>query len=294
MYEQIFELSGRMPHRLDKTRDDQLVGKTRVRERSAEFYESSDRAAFVRDEQYRSVGRCLSRVRIAPRGTEAPRQAGNDELLGIDQIRPREVEELTLLFMDIEGSTRLIHRLGDSYATVLLEHRRLMRKALEDHLGRVFDSHGDSFFASFQNSAAAARAAAAAQHALSSYPLPDDVQLKVRIGLHIGSPIAVGDGFVGLDVHRAARICAAAYGGQILLSGETANRLGDEASGELQVQELGEYTLRAGHSFEIERAILKQDLPLELLQCTRGLDAELLDERPSRLLVSPESLALPA
>lgn len=107
MYEQIFELSGRMPHRLDKTCDDQLVGKTRVRERSAELYEPSDRAASVRDEQYRSVGRCLSRVRLAPRGREARRQAGNDELkqvLGIDQIPERAFAEL----LDLKLSRRLI------------------------------------------------------------------------------------------------------------------------------------------------------------------------------------------
>ncbi len=161
---------------------------------------------------------------------------------------PRHLAEsagaLTLLFTDIEGSTRLIHRLGDSYAGVLLEHRRLLRETFEAHRGRIVDSHGDSFFASFERPAAAAEAAAAAQRALSSHQWPGGVQLKVRIGLHTGNPVVVADGLVGLDVHRAARICEAAYGGQVLLSRETAELLGQEGPSEIDIQDLGEHALR--------------------------------------------------
>jgi DNA-binding SARP family transcriptional activator len=151
---------------------------------------------------------------------------------------------LTLLFTDIEGSTRLLHRLGDDYAHVLLEHRRLLREALENRNGRIVDDHGDCFFATFASAREGAEAAAAAQRALAAYPWPESVSVKVRIGLHTGEPVPVGDGFVGLDVHRVARICDAAYGGQVLVSKEAAELLGDEFPEGLDIQDLGEHMLK--------------------------------------------------
>jgi DNA-binding SARP family transcriptional activator len=151
---------------------------------------------------------------------------------------------LTLLFTDIEGSTRLLHRLGDDYAQVLLEHRRLLREALEDRNGRIVDDHGDCFFATFPRAIDGAEAAAAAQRALAEYPWPERLPIKVRMGLHTGEPVPVGEGFVGLDVHRVARICDAAYGGQVLLSGEAVDELGDLRPAGVDIHDLGEHMLK--------------------------------------------------
>jgi DNA-binding SARP family transcriptional activator len=151
---------------------------------------------------------------------------------------------LALLFTDIEGSTRLLHRLGEGYAEVLGEHRRLLRDAFERFDGRVVDSYGDCFFVTFDEPNAAAEAASAAQQALASYPWPDGLPVRVRIGIHSGEPVRVGSGYVGLDVHRAARICAAAHGGQILLSRESAAALTAESSERMSLRDLGEHPLK--------------------------------------------------
>jgi DNA-binding SARP family transcriptional activator len=158
------------------------------------------------------------------------------------QERPT-VGQLTLLFSDIEGSTRLVHRLGESYAQVLVEHRRLLRDALEGRNGRIVDNHGDCFFAAFERASDAAEAAAAAQRSLASYPWPGRLPVRVRIGIHTGEPVAVEDGLVGLDVHRASRICDAAHGGQILLSRETAGLLAGPGV-LVDTKDLGEHVLK--------------------------------------------------
>ena len=129
----------------------------------------------------------------------------------------------TLVLTDIEGSTRLVHRIGDDYAHLLVEHRRLVRDAFEAREGRIVDNYGDSFFAIFDDSEDAVAACVDVQRAIGGYPWPPPVPLRVRVGVHAGRPVAVGEGFVGLDVHRGARICEAAHGGQVLLS-ETAAR----------------------------------------------------------------------
>ena len=154
------------------------------------------------------------------------------------------VGELTLLLTDIEGSTRLVHRLGSDYAHVLLEHRRLLREALEGHNGRIVDNYGDCFFATFSQPLDAAAAVAAAQRALTGYEWPERVPVKVRMGLHTGEPVAVGGGLVGLDVHRTARICDAAHGGQVLLSKETADLLTASPLEGLEIRDLGDHALK--------------------------------------------------
>jgi DNA-binding SARP family transcriptional activator len=151
---------------------------------------------------------------------------------------------LTLLLTDIEGSTRLLHRLGQDYAHVLVEHRRLLREAFESESGRIVDNYGDCFFAVFDRPIHAAAGAGAAQRALASYPWPNQLPVKVRMGIHTGEPIAVGDGFVGIDVHRAARICDAAHGGQVLLSKEAEDALTDGPPAGLDIRDLGDHRLR--------------------------------------------------
>ena len=122
---------------------------------------------------------------------------------------------VTLLFTDIEGSTRLVQQLGDGYAAALEQHRSAVRAALAAHAGEEIDCRGDEFSIAFGDPGEALAAAEAIQQA------PVD-GVRVRIGIHTGEPIRIDGGYVGLDVHRAARICAAGHGGQVLVSQATA------------------------------------------------------------------------
>jgi DNA-binding NarL/FixJ family response regulator len=125
---------------------------------------------------------------------------------------------VTLLFTDIEGSTRLLRELGDAYPAALEEHRRTVRAALAEANGEEIDCRGDEFSAGFADADDAIRAAAAIQDAGNG-------TMRVRIGVHTGEPVRVDGSYVGLDVHRAARICAAGHGGQVLLSETTHSAL---------------------------------------------------------------------
>jgi predicted ATPase/class 3 adenylate cyclase len=147
---------------------------------------------------------------------------------------------VTFLFSDIEGSTRLLRRLGDGYAAQLARHRELLREAFESHGGYVLDSEGDGSFAAFESAGEAAAGAEQAQRALASEAWPDGSEIRVRIGLHTGEPRVVDSNYVGLDVHQAARVMAAAHGGQVLLTEATRTLLGDG----LEVRDLGEHALK--------------------------------------------------
>jgi predicted ATPase/class 3 adenylate cyclase len=138
--------------------------------------------------------------------------------------KPLPSGTVTFLFTDIEGSTRLLHELGpERYGEELAEHRRLLREAFAAHGGVEVDTQGDAFFVAFPTAAGAAAAAQAGHGALAAGPV------RVRIGLHTGQPTRSGEGYVGVDVHRGARIAALAHGGQTLLSPATAALLDDVA-----------------------------------------------------------------
>ena len=141
---------------------------------------------------------------------------------------------LTLLFSDIEGSTRLLRELGDGYPPLLAEHQRRLRAAAAAHGGVEVNTQGDAFFFVFAGSAEACAAAVGMHAAL------DDLPVRVRVGVHTGEPERVGDDYAGIDVHRAARICAAGHGGQTLISERTRSLL--PASSE--VRDLGLHRLK--------------------------------------------------
>lgn len=143
---------------------------------------------------------------------------------------------VALLFSDIEGSTRLLLKAGDQYPELLGKHRQTLRAAFSRHGGAEVDTQGDAFFVAFSRAEDAVAAAADAQRSLADGPV------RVRIGVHVGQPVVVGEGYVGLDVHRGARICAAAHGGQVLLSGETV--AGARATQGFQFKDLGEHRLK--------------------------------------------------
>jgi class 3 adenylate cyclase/CheY-like chemotaxis protein len=125
---------------------------------------------------------------------------------------------LTLVFTDIEGSTRLLEELGDGYAPVLAAHRALIRKAAAAHEGEEVDCRGDGFFLAFPDPDSAASFALKAEQSIATHEWPAGEPLRVRIGIHEGEARTGEEGYVGLDVHRAARIAAAAHGGQVLMS----------------------------------------------------------------------------
>jgi predicted ATPase/class 3 adenylate cyclase len=152
---------------------------------------------------------------------------------------------VTLLFTDIEGSTRLLHELGrDLYGETLREHQRLLRQVWERHHGHEIDTEGDAFFVAFARASDALAAAVDAQRVLAEASWPGGRELRVRIGVHSGEVSERGGKYVGVAVHRAARIAAAAHGGQVLAS-ETARALcADEDVPAISLRDLGLHRLK--------------------------------------------------
>jgi predicted ATPase/class 3 adenylate cyclase len=151
---------------------------------------------------------------------------------------------VTFLFTDIEGSTRLLQEVGERYADVLAQHRELFRTIVSEHGGVEVDTQGDAFFVAFARAREAVSAAAAAQQAFAAHSWPNGIELLVRMGVHTGEPTRTSEGYVGVDVHRGARICAAGHGGQVLLSQSTRDLLVDESLARLVVLDLGKHRLK--------------------------------------------------
>jgi predicted ATPase/class 3 adenylate cyclase len=147
---------------------------------------------------------------------------------------------VTFLFTDIEGSTKLLQRAGEAYADLLDEHRRLLRAAFDAHGGYEVDTEGDAFFVAFSSANDAVAAAAEAQQALARHEWPSDTEIRVRMGVHTGEPRLIEGRYVGLDVHRAARITASGHGGQVVISHSTHDLL----NGGFQLRGLGEHRLK--------------------------------------------------
>lgn len=152
---------------------------------------------------------------------------------------------VTLLFIDIAGSTRMLSELGDAYGALLRDYRELMNRAAEAERGVLIDTAGDGLFYSFPSARGALTAALAAQRAFRDHEWPSSTPLEARIGIHTGEPVSSDDAsLVGLDVHRAARICAAGHGGQVLLSMTTHDLLRGQVPGEARLRDLGEHRLK--------------------------------------------------
>ena len=159
-------------------------------------------------------------------------------------MRPIPEGTVTFVFTDVEGSTRLLQQLGDRYAEVARDHRRLVREALGRAGGTEVDTQGDAFFFSFARARDAARGAVEAQRALRAHTWPEGAELRVRMGLHTGEPSVGDEGYLGLDVVRAARISAAGHGGQILVSETTRALLGNTPPEGVTVHDHGEAELK--------------------------------------------------
>ena len=157
---------------------------------------------------------------------------------------------LTFLFSDVEGSTGLVRELGKEYPTVQARQRDLQRDAFVNHQGRIIDSQGDSFFAAFTRPSDAVLAAVSAQQALGAERWPRTAELRVRMGIHTGPVELADERYVGLAVHRTARICAAGHGGQVLVSQTSVALLEDEgpALSGIEFRDLGDSRLKDFHT----------------------------------------------
>ena len=171
---------------------------------------------------------------------------------------------LTMLFSDIEGSTRLLGQLGVQYGEALSVQRSIIREEVRRWRGREIVTEGDSFFVVFGSASDAVSAALTAQLRLSSYPWRDGAALRVRMGLHTGEPTVHEDDYFGMDVHRAARIASAANGGQIVMSATTAQLIGDR-SPDVHLKDLGWHRLKdipePEHIAQLVADGLEQDFP---------------------------------
>ncbi|MFL5959669.1 MAG: adenylate/guanylate cyclase domain-containing protein [Gaiellaceae bacterium] len=190
---------------------------------------------------------------------------------------------VTFLFTDIEGSTRLVKQLRDGYERVLAEHQELLRSAFSAHRGFEVDTQGDAFFVAFPAARDAVLAAVGGQLSLLSHQWPEGAQVDVRMGVHTGQATEKDGKYTGLAVHRAARICAAAHGRQILVSQATQTLLEDEEEDlDISLSELGEHQLK------------DLDRPARLYQVgAKGLPARFPPVRPSDSAKAAESPAAP-
>jgi predicted ATPase/class 3 adenylate cyclase len=169
---------------------------------------------------------------------------------------------VTFLFTDIEGSTTLLQRLGDRrYAEALEEHRRLLRDTFAERHGQEIDTQGDAFLVAFPRARDGLAAAVAAQQAITKHPWPDGASLRVRMGMHTGEPVSGTGGYVGLDVHRASRICSAGHGGQILLSRTVADLATSDLPPGVSLRDLGPHRLKDLREPEHLLQVVHSDLP---------------------------------
>jgi predicted ATPase/class 3 adenylate cyclase len=184
---------------------------------------------------------------------------------------------VTFLFTDIEGSTRLLQALGDRYREVVDDHGRILREAIALGGGTEIHTEGDAFFAVFPTLAGAVAAVVQAQRTLAGHPWPEGHSVRVRMGLHTGNGVLGGDDYIGLDVHRAARIAAAGHGGQVLVSEATRAQVEHTLPDGVSLRDLGRHRLK-----DIEHPEHLYDLVIA------GLPAEFpairtLDARPTNL-----------
>ncbi len=151
---------------------------------------------------------------------------------------------VTFLFTDIEGSTKLMQQLGDAYVQAQVDHHAILRAAFQSRNGAELRTEGDSFFCVFQSALDACGAAADAQRGFATHKWPEAGAIRVRIGLHTGEAPLVGNEYIGLDVHHAARVAAAAHGGQVVVSETTRGLVEESLPGELKLKDLGVHRLK--------------------------------------------------
>jgi len=172
---------------------------------------------------------------------------------------------VTLLMSDIESSTGLLRRLGDRYGDLLNDLRGILRAAVLRASGREIDARADEYFAVFERAPAAIEAAVAVQRALGKRAWPDEVQVRVRMGIHSGRPTLTDVGYIGLAVHMTARVCSAAHGGQIVVSAASRVAIGASAAPGIRFRSLGQHRLAglpdAETLFQVQARGLRAEFP---------------------------------
>jgi class 3 adenylate cyclase/tetratricopeptide (TPR) repeat protein len=192
----------------------------------------------------------------------------------------------TFLFTDIEGSTQLLKRLRDRYGGVLAQHQQLLRQAFAAYGGQEVDTQGDAFFVAFARARDAVLAAVDAQRSLAAHEWPDEQQLRVRIGIHTGEAALAENRYVGLSVHRAARICALGRGGQILVSQTTRHVLEDdeEPLPGIGLRDLGEHTLKdLARPVQLSEIVFEQERDTSTPELATAVEPELRTVLPGAL-----------
>jgi class 3 adenylate cyclase len=192
---------------------------------------------------------------------------------------------VTFVFSDIEGSTALLKQLGEGYDAVLSNHRRLMRHTFTERGGVEIDTQGDAFFFAFPRARDAVEAAVEAQRAHAAHEWPDGCTVQVRMGLHTGEPAVGSEGYLGLDVVRAARLCTAGKGGHVLLSDTTRALVGASLPDGVSIFPLGERRLK-----DIDEPERVFELEIE----GAAPPVDLWDEEPGPVPAPPPPPAPPA
>src|SRR6516165_5152983 len=191
---------------------------------------------------------------------------------------------ITLLFFHFVGSNQLLQQVGHRYIGILTECRQLLRAAFVRWNGYEVDTQGDAFFVAFASAIDAVSAAVEMQRALAAHSWPDGATVHVRMGLHTGEPQRSAEGYVGLDLHRAARIMSAGHGGQVLLSKTTCDLVEHDLPDGVSLRDLGAHSLKdlphPSHLFELVIAGLPADFP----------PLKTLDTRRNNLPIQPTPL----
>ncbi|MGH2375330.1 MAG: adenylate/guanylate cyclase domain-containing protein, partial [bacterium] len=201
----------------------------------------------------------------------------------------------TFLFTDIEGSTRLLQSMGDARAAeVFAEHRQLLRETFASHGGVELETQGDGLLVAFPRARDAVHAAVEGQCTINAHSWPDAVTVRVRMGVHTGEPTSEGGALYGLGLHRAARICGAGWGGQVLLSHTTADLIANDLPEGVRVRDLGEHRLkdleRPERIFQVLHPQLKEDFPP--LRSVDALQTAATAVRPRQRRRAIDSLAV--
>jgi class 3 adenylate cyclase len=202
----------------------------------------------------------------------------NERLRGQVEARASELRTLpsgsvTFLLSDIESSTALLRRLGDRYAALLADVRAIMRGAVHAAGGREVDARADEFFAVFRRAGAALDAALTINRTIQTRTWPGKVAVKVRIGIHRGRPALTDAGYIGVAVHTAARICSAAHGAQILLSGPARSAVGRVLPAGVRFRSLGTHRLRGLRQRQPIFQVEAPDLPARFPALRLGGDS---------------------
>ena len=187
---------------------------------------------------------------------------GPDSVI-LGSVDPLPTGTVTMLFSDIEGSTALLGRLGDSYGEALSAQRRIMRAAIGACSGHEMGTEGDSFFVVFDSATHAIDACLQAQRTLTGFDWPDGEQVRVRMGVHTGHPARLEEGYVGMDLNRAARIAATAHGGQVVVSSATGELVGPQLPDAVELVDLGWHRLKDIDQPEHIFQLCAPDLPAE-------------------------------